>query len=122
MDIDPAPKFTERRGEVNKRLRLLKGLSIAAWASFGIALLIFHYARPELNYGILRYAGITIRDTWLSDYKLYFIMMLIVCCLLSLASVFINRQIMRRKTDRFYYNVVLLGAICISSLIALVVG
>jgi uncharacterized membrane protein YidH (DUF202 family) len=122
MDIDPPKTFIERRGHVNKRLQLLQGLTVSAWASFAIALLMFHYARPELNYGILRHAGLTVRETWLSDYKLYFVILLVVCCLLSLASVLINRQIMRRKTDRFHYNVVLLAVICLSSLVALIVG
>ena len=111
MNIDGV----ERRKGLGVKARLLSWLTLAAWLCFIIALIVYHYARPEQDYGIFRYRGIAVRDHWIADLRIWFELLLAVCAGLSLITLIINKRLMKRKTDRFGYNLVLLLLICVAA-------
>ncbi|MBO1518606.1 hypothetical protein [Oceanisphaera pacifica] len=46
--------------------RLLIVMTIGGWALYIVLLLVFHYGRPEQDFGYLRYQDISVRAQWLS--------------------------------------------------------
>lgn len=93
------------------------GLNIVAWIVFVAALIVFHYARPELISGVQEYWGVEGRDGWSSNLSLYLLGLLFVCTSLSLSVLVLRRFRTRRKHDYFGINVVILLAISITVLV-----
>jgi hypothetical protein len=114
MNID----LVERRKGPDIKVKLLSWLSIAAWVCLIIALVVFHYARPEHDYGVFRYRGIAVRDHWVAELQIWFELLMVACASLSLITLLINKKVMRRKADRLRYNVVMLLLICITVLLS----
>ncbi len=109
---DPAQPVVERRQRRQKRWRrLLRWLSICGWLLMAAALGLFHEARPELNFGLLRYHGIEVRGYWRADMTHWLLLVLWVNCALSALAILVNGVRMRRKEDNRYYNLLLLGAV-----------
>ncbi|MFT4926617.1 MAG: putative membrane protein SirB2 [Phenylobacterium sp.] len=108
-----------RRNKTNVKVRWLFWLSALAWLVFIIALVVYHYGRPEMDYGVFRYHGIAVRDHWLEESRLWYEGLLMVCVFLNLISLAINKKVMRRHQDRLRYNVVSLLLICIAILVQL---
>lgn len=81
------------------------------------ALVVFHYARPEMEYGILRYFGVEVRTNWLTDLRLWYAGLLVCCALISLFSLYINRTRVKHHPHRVRYNLVLLLLISVVMLI-----
>lgn len=46
--------------------RLLTGMTLGGWALYILLLLLFHYGRPEQQFGYLTYHEISVRNYWLS--------------------------------------------------------
>lgn len=93
---------------VSKRVQILAILSIVGWSCLIGALILFHYGRPELEYGILNYFGFTVRKVWLVEFKFWYFVLLTCCCLTSLLSMFVNRNRVKHHRHRVRYNTVLL--------------
>lgn len=112
---------TDRRKNPDAKVRVLFWLSVLAWTCFIVALVVYHYGRPELDYGVFRYKGITVRGNWMPGLRSWFEGLLAVCIGLSVISLLVNKKVMRRRHDRWRYNVVLLLLICFASLVGLFV-
>lgn len=89
-------------------VNMLQWLSLAGWAFFVIAMGLSHLAKPEMNSGLVRYWGINIREYWDPALVPQLIYLLWWCCGISLLSILINQFRLRRKTDRFRYNFIVL--------------
>lgn len=109
-------KHGHRHG-ASKRVKILAWLSIIGWCLMLAALVIFHYARPELDYGILRYFGVDVRSHWMAELKFWYAFLLVVCAVISLCSLYINRTKVKHRPHRIRYNLVLLLLISVTLLI-----
>jgi hypothetical protein len=94
----------------------MQWLSLAGWAVFVIALGLSHLAKPEMNSGLVRYWGLSLRDYWDPELLPQLIYLLWWCCLISLLSILLNQFRMRRATDRFRYNFLALLFISLGAL------
>lgn len=98
----------ERRRGPDFWINLAKGAAILAWSSFLVALIAFHFARPERDWGVVRYWGLEIRTFWASPWSEGLMVALWVCAGLSAVSLVANRLRSRRKQDHLRFNVILL--------------
>jgi hypothetical protein len=92
-------------------------LSLVSWGLFLIAMLVFHYARPEIEYGLLRYLAIDIRDVWHPQLLPVYLVALWACCGITLVSVLMNIQRNRRSEDHHVFHLILLLFIVLASLV-----
>ncbi len=46
--------------------KLLAAMTLGGWALYILLLVLFHYGRPEPDFGYLRYLGIPVRTEWLT--------------------------------------------------------
>ncbi|WP_199611629.1 hypothetical protein [Flocculibacter collagenilyticus] len=99
----------------------LNWLSLLSWAVFVAALIVFHYARPELEYGLLKYWGISVREHWVLSLKDILFGLLVVCSCLSLLSMYYNKKRLRRKQDHFRYNFMLLFLVSVATMLSILV-
>ncbi|MDM7859919.1 hypothetical protein QTP81_04830 [Alteromonas sp. ASW11-36] len=99
--------------------RLSVALNIVAWLGLAGALVLFHYARPELMTGLHAYFNIEVREDWSQVHVDLLNILLQACLIITLISVILNRQRSRRQTDRFGVNLVILAVIVVVSLLTL---
>ncbi len=95
---------------------MLLWLSLAAWTVFIIAMGLSHLAKPEMNTGLVRYWGISIREYWDPILLPQLIYLLWCCCAISLLTIIMNQFRFRRKTDSLRYNVIVLLLISLAAL------
>ncbi len=112
----------DRRKGADIWVRTLNILAITAWSCFVVALVLFHYARPELETGVARYFNLSVRDNWIVSLKVWLEGFLVLCCVFSLISMGINFRRLRRKGDRFQYNLIILLLVAVSFLLMLFVS
>lgn len=113
------PEKYERRQGPDVICRAFSWLAVLGWLLFLVAMIIAHYAKPEMDTGLVRYWGIEIRDEWhpmLTDLLQYF---LTFAALLSGLSLALNRLRLRRRSDHLHFNIVLLLVSCLSLLLYL---
>jgi|TARA_Y100001937_G_scaffold32313_1_gene46201 uncharacterized membrane protein len=113
------PEKYERRRGPDVICRAFSWLAVLGWLLFLVAMIIAHYAKPEMDTGLVRYWGIEIRDEWhpmLTDLLQYF---LTFAALLSGLSLALNRLRLRRRSDHLHFNIVLLLISCLSLLLYL---
>ena len=90
-------------------------LVLICWGLFLAALLAFHFARPELEYGLLRFSHANIRGDWDPKTSPIFLYSLWSCCGVTLISSLINFKRNRRAGDyQFFYFVFLLVIVLVS--------
>lgn len=91
-------------------------LNISAWIVFIIALVIFHYARPEFEYVVYQFVGekVNVRNYWLSELKDWLMLTLYICTGFSFVTLIFNRLRLKRKDDRQRYGMYMLVVICIA--------
>ena len=98
----------------------IRWLTLLCWLVFLAALVAFHYARPEIEYGIIRYFDLNVRSTWLATPKDVLILLLYVCSGLSIFIIFLNRFRARRQSDNLLINLISLLIISISFLLVVI--
>ncbi len=81
------------RIEKDTRIRWLGLLAIVDWLLFLVVLVLVHYARPEVPYGILRYFDIEVRDTWLAEPKNITLLLLACCSVMSICGIIMAKWI-----------------------------
>jgi len=96
------------------------GLNILSWLVFVAALIIFHYARPEIEYGIVKYFGLDVREEWLAQPKNILLLLLYTCAGLSFIGMLLGRVRNRRRSDNHRYNLLMLLLVCIGFILVLV--
>lgn len=114
--------FAERRLMVASKellFRIIVIFNITAWISLLVALVLFHYARPEFISGIQKFWGVEGRVYWSKEHIDGLLATLQVCLGLSLTSMILRVRRNRRKTDSFGVNLFILVAITIVSLITI---
>ena len=52
--------------------KLLIAMTVGGWTLYVLLLLIFHYGRPEQNFGYLKQQNIVVRSEWLSLHHFWF--------------------------------------------------
>ncbi|MDO6526564.1 hypothetical protein Q4519_12805 [Motilimonas sp. 1_MG-2023] len=112
-------KLPERRSKGLQLTTLLGWSALLAWVLFLIALVLFHYARPELETGLIRYFQLPFRSDWVIELKNLFLYFLWACCGLTVLNVIVNLLLKRRRTDYVWFNSLLLLVICVVSLLFL---
>ena len=112
----------ERRQEPDLLQRSFFWLALACWGLFLVAMLAFHYARPEVEYGLLRYWDIDVRTSWKPQMLRVFLYALWSCCGVTLVSVVLNFPRNRRLEDYHIFYFVLLLLIALGSLAAYYIG
>jgi hypothetical protein len=96
--------------------RAAVSLNLFAWTLLLIALIVFHYARPEFITGLQNYWDIDGRDFWHNDKLNWLLILLETCLLMSFFTVVIRARRNRRKADQFGMNVLVLLLISLISL------
>lgn len=105
----------ERRRGSDWRIRLLRVLTLASWLLYIVCLLLFHFARPEMNTGIARYYGVSVRHHWDPLYSETLLYLIWLCSGLSLVSLLMGIGRGRRCTDTRRYNLMLLTIVALVS-------
>lgn len=109
----------ERRSGPDLLCRAFAWLAIIAWFLFVLALVVAHYARPEMDTGLVRYWGIDIRTDWRPKLTLYLQYMLWATAALSGVSLLLNYLRSRRRNDHLHLNIILLLLSCAGFLLYL---
>lgn len=115
-------KLAERRSTPKSRTlfyKVMLALNILAWIGLVIALVLFHYARPEFISGLQLYWGIEGDESWSQVHMTAMIYMLLICLGLTLLSLFMRVKRTRRQKDRFGVNLIVLLVIVAISLITI---
>lgn len=115
-------KLAERRSTPKLRTpfyKIMLTLNILAWAGLVVALILFHYARPEFISGLQVYWEIEGDESWSQGHMIAMFYMLLVCLGLTLISLFMRIRRTRRQKDRFGVNLIVLLVIVAISLVAL---
>lgn len=94
--------------------QIVLGLNVFAWVVFVAALIVFHYARPELIFGVQEYWGMDGRSDWSGTLSFYLLCLLSACNFLSALVLILRRIRTRRKNDYFGINVIILLAISVT--------
>ena len=113
----PNPKVDRRKGP-DLLQRSFLWLVLICWGLFLMTLLAFHFARPELEYGFLRYGNIDIRHHWDPASSPVFLYSLWSCCIITLISSLINFKRNRRVGDYHIFYFMFLLVIVLISLVA----
>lgn len=101
----------------DKFYRIVNGINLFAWVIFVAAMIVFHYARPELISGVQEFWGVEGRTDWSTTLSFYLILLLALCTGLGVTSAVMRRQRSRRKNDFFGINLLILLVIAVSSLV-----
>ena len=109
----------ERRSGPDLLCRAFAWLAIIAWLLFVLALVVAHYARPEMDTGLVRYWGIEVRTDWRPKLTLYLQCMLWATAALSGVSLLLNYLRSRRRNDHLHLNIILLLLSCAGFLLYL---
>lgn len=94
-------------------------LNAIAWFTLVVALILFHYARPDMVYGFQQYWGIETDTSWSEGYLRALRITLQVCLGLSVVSIVLRSRRTRRRYDRFGVNLFILSVLAVISLITL---
>lgn len=94
-------------------------LNAIAWFTLVVALILFHYARPDLVYGFQQYWGMEENTSWSESYLNALRITLQVCLGLSLVSIILRSRRTRRRNDRFGINLFILSILAVISLLTL---
>ncbi|MCC2616082.1 hypothetical protein LJ739_07500 [Aestuariibacter halophilus] len=88
--------------------RFVVGINIVAWVVFVVAMVVFHYARPELISGVQTFWGMEGRTGWVGGLSGYLVILLAVCVAISVLVIVLKRQRSRRKQDFLGVNMFIL--------------
>ncbi|MBT0587626.1 hypothetical protein [Alteromonas oceanisediminis] len=94
-------------------------LNILAWVALVAALVMFHFARPELVTGLQSFWGVDGRENWSKDHALALNYLLQGALVMTLVSLWLNRKRSRREHDHTGVNLFILVVIVIISLLTL---
>jgi len=119
---NPSPSLKDRRSTPRSKTnfyQIMVTLNILGWIALVIALVLFHFARPDFISGVQTYWGIEGDTTWSQGYLDALLIMLQVCLGLSVISLIMRARLNRRRGDRFGTNLFFLSGAALISLITL---
>lgn len=120
------PTLSQRKSGIERRrlppeqdwlFRSLIAGSIVGWLLFVAAMLLFHYARPELQTGFMQALGINTEQGWHHSLTGWLLLTLVVTVLLSLVALLVRGRRSRRRNDGLWLNLMLLALLSASSLV-----
>ena len=91
--------------------RMTMAGNAVVWLLFISAMMVFHFARPELQSGVARFWGETVRTEWDTGLTLWLYGLLLICALFSIVLIFLRKQRSRRKNESQAANLIILAAI-----------
>ncbi|MGY3870303.1 hypothetical protein ACW5W4_12305 [Aeromonas crassostreae] len=114
----------ERRRGPDGWIVLLHWLALLCWACVLVLLTLYHYARPEIAYGFLRYGGIEVREHWDPALTPWLEQSLWGCAAFTLLVLVLALQYRRsrREDDGYGASLILLLLILIASLLLFYFG
>lgn len=80
-------------------------MNIVLWLLFLAAMVVLHYARPDFIAGVQRFWGIPGREVWQNSLLFWLCFLLVVCVLLSVLLLYLEKLRSRRKQDFFALNI-----------------
>lgn len=96
--------------------RVLGWLSIIGWIIFVVALVVFHYARPEQSTLLTEIFGIDVRDYWHITLGELFVVLCLLGLLLSSIAFTINLVLFRQHRQHLWLNLMILMLTCVGGL------
>jgi hypothetical protein len=114
----------DRRKGVDWISKVVNFSNIFSWIAFLLALILFHYARPEVEYLIYHLVKeqISVRTSWIADLKYWLEITLYFCLTLSVITIGLNQFRLKRRTDRQRYNVYMLGVMSLVFIVTISVN
>ncbi|MFM2480089.1 hypothetical protein [Celerinatantimonas sp. YJH-8] len=100
--------YRDRRKGPDRLQRSLMWLTLSCWFLFLLALIFFHYARPEMQYGLYKYRDINVRENWDKTYLPWYLGLLWFCLFVTVTDLVIRIKRNRRRSDHRNYNLLLL--------------
>lgn len=90
-------------------------LNILAWVVFLIALVIYHYAKPEIKYFVYQMVNepVEVRTHWIEELKNWLFVTLYICTFISALTLVVNRFRLKRRDDRQRYGMIMLVVVCV---------
>ncbi|MGY4027055.1 hypothetical protein ACW5WQ_14035 [Aeromonas rivuli] len=114
--------MAERRRGQDRLIVLLHWLAIVCWACVMVLLTLYHYARPEIAYGFLRYGGIAVREHWDPALTPWLEYSLWGCVAFTLLVLTLQYRRSRREQDGYQLSLRVLLLILIISLLLFYFG
>ncbi|WP_414830365.1 hypothetical protein [Alteromonas sp. H39] len=93
-----------------------------AWLILVIALILFHFARPDFVSGVQQYWGVEGDTQWSQAYVDAMIAMLQICLGVSLLTMIMRARRNRRRDDNYGVNLFILAGISLISLLTLTIN
>lgn len=99
--------------------RFVVTVNFVSWLVLIGALIVFHFARPEMITGLQTYWGIEGRTTWSDEHVDMLVVLLQVCLGMTLVTMLLRSRRNRREDDNYGVNLFILAGISVISLITL---
>ncbi len=93
-----------------------------AWLILVIALILFHFARPDFVSGVQQYWGVEGDTQWSQGYVDAMTAMLQICLGVSLLTMIMRARRNRRRDDNYGVNLFILAGISLISLLTLTIN
>lgn len=107
-----------RRNGPDPLSKFVNVLNLISWVVFVAALMLFHYARPEVMYYTAMFHDVPIRTEWVTSLRYWMMLTLYFNVSLSVITLLINQTRCKRATDHRRYNLVFLILIVATFLFA----
>lgn len=112
------PFKENRRKGPDFLINIVNFASIVTWILFILALISFHYAKPELETLITRAYQLELRERWIETYLRMMQICLLVCGGLSITALILQQKRTRRRSDTFRYHFIISGLLACTGLAA----
>lgn len=99
--------------------RFVLSVNFVSWLLLVVALVVFHFARPEMVTGLQTYWGIAGRETWSQRHVDALIVLLQVCLGMALVTMLLRSKRNRRREDSYGVNLFILASISLVSLLTI---
>ncbi len=109
------------RGDRKGPFQLVAWCAGIGWMMFIVVLILIHYARPEVDYGILRYFDVQTRDHWLFEPRNCALILLGLCSLCCVCGIIRARKI-NKMMHLASLSLVALAFLSVSFTLAIVSG
>ena len=103
------PVNRRRRSKARDRFnQVLIGLNILAWLLLVVALIVFHYARPDFVTGLQRYWNIPGDTQWSAELIQVLFRLTQLCLVVTIIAMVMRIRRTRRKRDEYGVNLYIL--------------
>ncbi|OFC69405.1 hypothetical protein [Alteromonas confluentis] len=99
--------------------RFIVTVNFISWLVLIGALIVFHFARPEMVTGLQTYWGIEGRTTWSDEHVDMLVVLLQICLGMALVTMLLRSRRNRREADNYGVNLFILAGISMVSLVTL---